>query len=224
MKMKNDTLTAAYAVRSKARTALAAASAALERGQRIATTSAERLHELEERSEQSEAAQATRLAALIAADSVTDELPPTHDASVGPALALARSDFNVARAALSKLRAAHESAETYLAAAEAAVVRTVDEMFLAEDDETARLVSEHLDEALRLGRGLLDSAFAGELDGHKPSQRASDVLLRLELPVLDRKNVPINIWAHGNDDVRGARSARRADLIAGDVPEEQAAA
>jgi hypothetical protein len=60
---------------------------------------------------------------------------------------------------------------------------------------------------------------ANEVNGIHPPSEVTDVLARLDMPLIDRRHIAINLTRDG--DVLGAakRSARRAALIAGEPPD-----
>jgi hypothetical protein len=209
-----------HAAVAAARAALIAATTTLERAQRIETTAAGRVLTLEQRAAQAESAQAAQLADAIAAGGPSADLPAAIDDGLASALVSARSDLSIKSKAFASLKQAHAKAQTDLASAQAAVVAAVDQMFVAEDIEGARQIAHHLNEAIRLGKALLHLMIAEEVNGRAhPTSEVTEVLARLDLPLIDRHHVAINLMKDG--DVLGAakRAARRAALIAGESPD-----
>jgi hypothetical protein len=208
-----------YQARNTTRAKLESARQALDRAQRIEAAATMHVHALEERLAQAEAAQAAQLADAIAAGGPSADFPSAIDDGLASALVSARSDLSIKSKALGSLKRAHAKAQADLAAAERTVVAAVDQIFRDEDITSARQVAHHLDETIRLGKALLHLSIAEEVNGRHPPSEVTEVLARLDLPLIDRHHVAINLMKDG--DVLGAakRSARRAALIAGEYPE-----
>jgi hypothetical protein len=151
-------------------------------------------------------------------------VPVEIDSGVASELASARLNHSIAAKALQSLSAAHAKAEANVAEAERAVVAQVDQIFREEDIEDARKVARHLDAATNLGKSLLMLAIAGELNGAQPHDEVTKVLARLDLPLVDRRHVGVNLLRDGDQAAAARRAARRAALIAGEGIEEEAAA
>ena len=157
-------------------------------------------------------------------DGPSADLPAAIDMGLAAELAASRTDVAIKAKALATLEAAHSEAVAAMQSAEAAVVAAVDALFLAEDIEAARQVAHHMDEAHRLGRALLHLAVANEMDGRHVPQEAADVLQRLDVPLLDRRTIAVNLSKYGDQAAAKRCAARRAALIAGEATEEVAAA
>lgn len=216
--MIDKALTAAYTARAEARKALSAAAATLDRAQRFATTAADKVRNLEARMAAAEVSEATILAAAIAAGGPTCEAPGPIAFVFVDDLSDLRKERAVAAAALARLASAHASALATLAATETAVVAAVDEILLEENIARAAAVAHHLDEAARLGLALLTLTIASELHGRTAQPPAvTEVLQRLDLPLIDRRSIAINLIKDGDRVAAAARAERRAALIAGEV-------
>lgn len=198
---------------------------ALERGQRLHKDTQARLSELEAASKSAIDRRGRELAKALSIAGPTTTLPAAGEEADAAALSTARVQAAIAVSALAMLKDEDAKAQADAIAAEAAVVAVVDAIFRGEDIETARQVAHHLDEGLRLGKALLHMAVADEMDGRKlqPPQ-VTEVLARLDLPVLDRRHVAINLLKEGDRVAAARRAARRAALIRGDIEEEQSAA
>jgi hypothetical protein len=208
-----------------ARAALTVAAQALERARRIETTAAETVRTLEQRAAQAEAAQAAQLAEAIAAGGPNADLSSAVDDNLASALASARFDLSVKSKARASLEGAHAAAQADLVAAEAAVIAAVDKIFADESIEQARQLSHCLDEAQRLGKALLFLSIADEMNGLRTQPpKVTEILGRLDLPLLDRREVATNFLRFGDTDAAARRNARRAAMIRGDVDEEEQSA
>jgi hypothetical protein len=211
-------LDAAYARRATARANAEQAADTLTRAQRLAAVAADKVTALEQKLEAHETGQAQRLAAAISAGRPTPTLPADiADEGLAAELATAKSRSAVTTRALDALRAASAQAQAELAAAEAAVVAAVDSILDAGDIEIARQLSHHLSEAVRIGKQLLFTTIANETHHRKaPPAGVAEALEKLDYPMLDRRTVAINMLRTGDQAAYAQRSARRAEMIAGD--------
>jgi hypothetical protein len=219
-------LITAYAARDTARKAYAASSAALERAHHLADAAAERLRKAETSTANSESQRADELAAAIASGADEQRIPPIDSLVVDEVMRNHRQDAKLKAKALAKIEQDHAAAKAALSAAERAVINAVDELFCEEDIAAARAIAHHLDEAQRLGTALLCLAIAEEITGHNPLPEVTEALRRLDLPLLDRTSIALNVLKDGDTDAAAARAERREALIRGEEstePEEKAA-
>jgi hypothetical protein len=207
------TLEPQYNARALARAKLEESTLTLERARRVESGAADRVRTLEQRAAQAETDQAAQLADLIAAGGPA---PTDTEPHVSPELASARHQHTLATKALQTLSDTHAKRVSELQAAEQTVINAVDQIFLEEDIESARVVAHHLDEALRLGGALLHLTTANEmhLNGYTLPREVSAVLNRLEVPLVDRRDVAVNLIKHGDSIAAARRAARRSELIA----------
>lgn len=210
-------LEAAYARRAVARIAAETATATLERGQRLSSAADHKVTDLERRLSTIEAAQAERLAAAITAGRPASALPVDIAADgLTAELTAARSDASVTSMAVESLGRASDQAQAELAIAEAAVVAAIDEILTAEDIEAARLIAYHLDEAVKIGKSLVFGALAAEMSERRQMPPEVTALLeRLNCPLIDRRDVAVNLTRSGDMSALARRTARRAEMIAG---------
>jgi hypothetical protein len=140
------------------------------------------------------------------------------------ALASAKVDHVLAAKRLTVAQGVQAHAELEARTAEAQVENAVDDMFREEDIAAAREVSHRLNEAIRLGTGLLHLAVAMELNGRGPQPpEVTEVLARLDLPVIDRRDIAVNFMKHGDTAAAAKRADRRAALILDrEVPQQAA--
>ena len=206
-----------YNARALARAKLEESTLTLERARRVESGAADRVNALEQRVAQADTDQAAQLADLIAAELIAPNESSLINAqpAVTPELAAARRQHTLATKALQTLTETHARRQTELQAAERAVIDAVDQLFRDEDIESARLVAHHLDEALRLGGALLHLTVANEmhLNGYTPPREVTIVLNRLDVPLVDRRDVAVNLLKHGDSIAADRRTARRNELI-----------
>ena len=214
-----------YAARTEARARLAYAAEAVERAKRIESAATATVRDLERRAEEAETNHATELAVLIARGGPTAELPATVDDDLASALLAARRDHSVKAKALSKLVDIRADAQADLAAAERAVVQAVDQILTDEIAERAHVVDRLLNEAQRLGVALKYFAVSAQVNASAiVPATALRVLDRLNLPLINALETPINLAQAG--DVAAFRdwTQRRTEMIAGTMSDEPKAA
>jgi hypothetical protein len=131
-----------------------------------------------------------------------------------------RFDLSIKSKARASLECAHTAAQAAIAAAEAALVKAVDEIFTAEDAELEQQVAYHLDEGLRLGKQLLGRAITNEMNSR--GHMFTETLQRLDLPLLDRRHLAVNFLREGDQADATRRAARRAAIISGVLPDKEA--
>lgn len=220
--MKNDRLTEARAVVDAARAALTETAQAMRRAMKVATDTQSKVATIERQSAAAQLEQARTLEAVIAGGG---SLPKSIDPDTSPALRNAKHYATIASKALALLQDAHAKAQAELAAAERAVIEAVDQIFREEDIESARRVLHHLDAATHLGKALLGITVASELNGHaRQPPEVTEALQRLDMPLLDRRHIAINLLKEGDTVAAAPRAARRAALIVGEAVEEATAA
>ena len=215
-----------YAARSDARAKLDAATAAVERAKRLASTAAEQLKSLEQRAAQAEASDASQMAEMIAKGGLESAHSFANvDDATTQELSAARRDHSVKAKALATLEAARAEAKTDLLVAERAVVEAVDQLLSDEIAARARHVDDLLNEARRLGTALKYFATAAGVHSTNTALGPTlSVLDRLEAPLLDARHVPVDMSKLG--DVAAFRdwTERRAAMIAGTASDEPKAA
>jgi hypothetical protein len=222
MNMTNDSahraaLEAGYTARALARAKLEQAGVTLTRAQRVAATATEKVQNLERTIATAEIDQAYRLEAAIIADGPTAGLPDVAAEGLASALSSARLNASIAAKALESLQATQRKRQAEVTEAEAAVVAAVDQIQSDDDIELARQLSHHLSEAVRIGKALLFMAIADETNGRRQAPpEVTEALGKLDLPLIDRRHIAINIWKQGDTAAYAQRAARRAALIAGD--------
>jgi hypothetical protein len=214
-----------YAARTEARARLDYAAEAVERAKRLAATAAAHVQTLDKRSDEADANNATELAVLIARGGPTAELPAAVDEDLAQALGAARRDHAIKAKALAQLEGIRAEAQAGVAAAERAVVTAVDQILTDEIAARAKNVEDLLNEAHRLGVALKYFAVAAEVNANAVVPASTlRVLDRLNLPLINALETPINLAATG--DVAAFRdwAAQREQMIAGTPSEEPRAA
>jgi flagellar biosynthesis chaperone FliJ len=209
-----------HKTRRAAQGALEHATTSLNNGRHIHADKMQRLKEFESHYEASIAAQAARMAEDIANGEVTVTSGPP-ESLLNQKLSSWRHQTKVTAQALATLETDHAKRQAELQAAEAAVVQAVEILFHEEDVAAARAVLHLLDEASRLGTAVFHSAVSSELNGRMPPpQEVLDVIQRLETPIIDRRNIPINLMRQGDTVEAARRATRRTALIAGEANKE----
>jgi hypothetical protein len=205
MRKINMTLDELKQTRRRLRAAEAAAASAVQRAEKEV---ADELFNVRERERPVEAARDRE--AFDAATLVLESAQKDH------ALALKR---------LSDRKGEHAHAEMEARTAEAMVVRAVDKVLRDEIVERANQVAHHLDEALRLGTKLKHFSIAAAIDaiGIVPESTVR-VLDRLYGPLIDARDIAINLEKLGDVPAFRDWRARRERMIAGDGVQEDVAA
>jgi hypothetical protein len=215
MNERTNSLDAAYARRATARTAAAESAATLTRAQRLAEVAGQKVANLERQLGDLEAAQAERLAAAIADGRPTSAAVDAEGFAAGGELAAAKFHAGVSSRALASIQATHVQRQAELQAAETAVITEVNRLLDSDDIEVARQLSHHLSEASRIGKRLLFATLANEMNDRRASPaEVSEVLRRLELPLIDRMHIAVNLTKTGDTAALALRAERRAALIA----------
>lgn len=167
-----------------------------------------------------------------AQSSAGDELERVRDCERRLDAARDRPAFDAARAALNSAQAdhvlavkrltdrqgEHAHADMEARAAEAMVVRAVDQILSDEIAERAKQVAHHLDEARRLGSSLQYFAIASGI--HATSivpQSTLRVLERLHLPLIDSLHIPIDLAQLGDTEAFRDWTARRNAMLDGET-------
>lgn len=164
-------------------------------------------------------AQAT--AAKVLADSLTrggdPERPTAMLTDEYKIVAASREQLATAGAALASLDDILAASMRVRDTAKRALETFVDAMDLDEEAQDARLVLHHIAEAVRLGTALLARAVNNEMHGRAQSPEATEALAKLDLPLIDRRHIAINLMKDGDLEAAAQRSARRAALLAGEI-------
>jgi hypothetical protein len=209
---------------AEARATIEPAAAILGRAQKLAAAKAEALRALEAQHEAAVAAQSSRLAEDIAAGEPPD---CALDSELASALASARHEARIATGAVSALQKAHVERCSAVQSAQAAIVAEVDALLNDEITERALGIARHLDEVVRLGTALKFFCVAAGINStagvSAPVQRT---LARLDVPLLDMAEIPVNVQKLGDIAAYRDWTDRRSQMIAGtdDHEPESAAA
>jgi hypothetical protein len=147
----------------------------------------------------------------------------SYDA-VAARLESARVDHLLAGKALKDAAAAANYADMDLGGAEAAVRAEVDRLLRKEDVTDAHEIEMALNRIQQLGIALLHRTVANELNGHLAPSEVTTVLMRLDSPLIDRRNIAINLTLFGDTTAAREREQRRAALTADEETPEHAAA
>jgi hypothetical protein len=213
-----------YKARALARAQVQADAEALAIAERVEADAAAMAQRAEKGVLDKEDESAAALAAQMLAGGKAIEI--TVDEQLMLASTVAQSRAKLASKAAAKLREKHAKSAEDLRTAEAAVLAAADAILEGEDVELARQLSHHLSEAVRLGKSLLFSTIASEMTDRKAAPpQVTAVLEKLDLPLIDRRNVAINLWREGDLAAHALRATRRASMIAGEgAPVADAAA
>jgi hypothetical protein len=198
----------------------------LESAQQLETASLEKLERARRVAAEDEACQIERLHKSIENRAQLIAMQGALDNRVSVELAAAAHGHRIAAGAAKMAAERYNASLAEVHIAEAAVAAAVDKLFDDEDIETARLLSYHLTEALRIGQELLFGSIAREMSDRKQAPpQVVEALAKLDLPLLDRRTVAINLWKQGDTAANARRSARRAKMISGEsTPVADAAA
>jgi hypothetical protein len=211
-----------YVARAEARAKLDRAEHVVTCAKRFVGAAADQLKSLEQRAAQAEAADASQMAEMIAKGGLESAQSISGDDD--RALTAARRDHSVKAKALATLEAAVTTAQVGLAQAERAVVKAVDQILTDEITARAKKVDDLLNEARRLGVALKYFAVTAQVNGAVVPASTQQVLNRLDLPLISLMETPINLAKTGDSVVYRDWTARRAEMIAGDLSEEPKAA
>jgi hypothetical protein len=222
--MNTATLNELYRARVTARAGLKAAKDYVDRARRLSAAASERVAKAESYALRAETVEAERLVALIASDGPTMDCRAGIDPDLVAELNAARRDASINVKVIAALDAAVTQATVECKGAEAAVIVAVDTLLCDEDIEEARQITHLMDEVDRRGRAFLHLSVANEMNGRRPPHEVTNVLARLDAPLLDRRTVAINLIKYGDQAAANRCEIRRASLIAGDAIEEDAAA
>jgi hypothetical protein len=136
------------------------------------------------------------------------------------ALDSARKDHALAVKRLTDKKGEHAHADMQAHAAAAAVVRAVDQILMDEITADAKSVAHHLDEARRQGIKLRHFTLAAGIHTAGIISAATQQILdRLSLPLIDMKEIPINLEQLGDVPAFQEWLARRERMIADEVQE-----
>jgi hypothetical protein len=129
-----------------------------------------------------------------------------HDA-VAATLESARVDHLLAGKALKDAAAAANYADMDVAVAKAAVRAEVDRLLRRDDVTDAHEIEMALNRVRQLGLALLHRTVANEQNGHAAPREVTVVLTRLDLPLIDRRDIAVNLTTFGDTAARGLNSA-----------------
>jgi hypothetical protein len=221
---QTNELDAAYAARATARASAEQSAATLARAQRLAELAGQKVADLERQLADLEAAQAERLAAAIAVGRPTSADVDADGFAAGGELAAAKFHAGVTQRAIASIKAAHAQRQAELQTAERSVVAEVDKIIDDESIEIAKRLHRCLDEAVMLGKSLLIEAIGDEMSTRRQSpEQVKTAIARLEVPLIDRLHIAVNLQKKGDLAAIARRDARRAALISGESAQTETA-
>jgi len=195
---------------------------ALESAKQLETATAVKVENAKQAVAADEAEQVLTLDASIRNGAALVGIQGSFDEDVTRELVKAMHANRIAAGAVQAAVKRHTESHAKVQLKKAALETAADHIFIEEDLETARQLVFHIGEALRIGKGLLFATIADEMTirGKAPApKQITAALEKLDFPLLNRRDIAINMWQVGDQPAHALRADRRAALIRGDAIE-----
>ena len=221
----NKELKPLYKARSEAKAAEQRALQAYQRADQNEADAKAKVEALARMVSEQESDQAARLAELITKGAPTSTLPPTTDDTLVHKLAVEKSNLSIASKARGHLDDTYNDALRRTAAAHQAVIAKVEEIMADELCVDADELNALLDKVIQKGSALLHLAIGAETNGAlKMPLKVLSAIARLDLPLIDRRHIALNLIKEGDLYRVDQKVAEREAMIRGDEPATEAAA